>query len=193
MTYWRTKVSVRHSEGYITSDFITFMRGIFQGDTFSPLIFCLCLAPITNILKRKDIGYKINGTKVSNVFYIDDLKVYAKDAKQMEKCRALIEEFSSDIKMSFGLDKCAVIHLKKVKQATHLKPKESQSSEKKRATNILGLRKAAQSNTLKLLTQRKRNTSKEYEASSTRGLMLRTQQTQSEHSRCQFSDMVLVF
>ena len=31
----------------------------------------------------------------------------------MERCRALVKEFSDDIKMSFGLDKCAVIHIVK--------------------------------------------------------------------------------
>lgn len=113
LTYWKTRVSLHHANGCTTPDTITFLKGIFQGDTLSPLIFCLALAPICNILKRKDMGYKINETKVSNVFYINDLKVYAKDATQMEQCRALVKEFSDDIKMSFGIEKCAVIHLKR--------------------------------------------------------------------------------
>ena len=33
----------------------------------------------------------------------------------MERCKALIQEFSNDITMEFGLDKCAVIHMKKGK------------------------------------------------------------------------------
>ena len=139
MTYWRTKVLIRHAEGCVTSDFITFLRGIFQGDAFSPLIFCLCLAPITNILKRNDVGYKINGIKVSNVFYIDDLKVYAKDAHQIERCRALIEEFSSDIKMSFGLDKCAVIHLKKGKTSNSPETKGIPILEEEGSYKYLGI------------------------------------------------------
>ena len=57
------------------------------------------------------MGNKIAGMTVSNSFYIDDLKVFAADAKQMERCRTVIKEFSDDINMSFGLDKCAVIHL----------------------------------------------------------------------------------
>ena len=63
------------------------------------------------MLKRMGMGYKIAGTTVSNTFYIDDLKIFAEDAKQMERCRKTIKEFSDDINMSFGLDKCAVIHL----------------------------------------------------------------------------------
>ena len=45
--------------------------------------------------------------------YIDDLKCYTKDDVEMERCRALIEEFSTDIAMTSGLEKCAVIHMKK--------------------------------------------------------------------------------
>ena len=56
------------------------------------------------------------GKKVNNLLYIDDLKVYTKGIKEMERSRALIEEFSDDIKMSFGLEKCAVLHIKKGKQ-----------------------------------------------------------------------------
>ena len=108
----KTKVSLPHKNGRIISDLITFCLGIFQGDTLSPLIFCLALAPIRNILKRDNIGYTIMNTKVSNLLYIDDLKVYARNANEMERSRALIEEFSDDISMSFGLDKCAVVHLK---------------------------------------------------------------------------------
>ena len=116
MPKWRTKIHLPHTSGCITSDFITFLRGIFQGDSLSPLLFCLALAPIRNILRRNDVGYKIVGKKVNNLLYIDDLKIYTKGRKEMERSRALIEEFSDDIKMSFGLEKCAVLHIKSGKQ-----------------------------------------------------------------------------
>mmetsp|Transcript_1842 Transcript_1842/g.2013 ORF Transcript_1842/g.2013 Transcript_1842/m.2013 type:complete len:89 (+) Transcript_1842:1-267(+) len=66
--------SFTHTKGCVDTDFITFLRGIFQGDSLSPLLFCLALAPIGNILKRDNIGYKITGKKVNNLLYIDDLK-----------------------------------------------------------------------------------------------------------------------
>jgi len=52
---------------------------------------------------------------VSKLLYIDDLKIYAKSDTQMERCKAVVEEFSKDIKMDFGINKCAVIHVKKDK------------------------------------------------------------------------------
>ena len=53
--------------------------------------------------------------KVSHLLYMDGLKIYAKDANEMEICRDIVETFRSDIGMSFGLDKCAVIHTLKGK------------------------------------------------------------------------------
>ena len=115
MPTWCTKIYLHFKGGTISTDDIKYGRGIFQGDTLSPLLFCLCLVPITNILNREGYGYKIGNRKVSNLLYIDDLKIYAKNDEQMERCKALIQEFSNDITMEFGLDKCAVIHMKKGK------------------------------------------------------------------------------
>ena len=48
--------------------------------------------------------------KVSHIIYMYDLKIYTKEAKEMEICRDIVDSFSSDIGISFGLDKCAVVH-----------------------------------------------------------------------------------
>ena len=53
--------------------------------------------------------------KVSHILYMDGLKISAKDANEMEICRDIVETFRSDIVMSFGFDKCAVIHTLKGK------------------------------------------------------------------------------
>ena len=112
---WKTMIYLPTAEGCILTDILFFKRGIFQGDSLSPLLFCLALIPITNILRRAKVGYTINKVKVNNLLYIDDLKVYSKGKEEMERCRALIQMFSKDIKMEFGLSKCAVIHIEKGK------------------------------------------------------------------------------
>eukprot|EP00957_Ditylum_brightwellii_P066816 5070685-Ditylum_brightwellii.AAC.1 len=43
------------------------------------------------------------------IFYIDDLKVYARNDEGLERCQKLIKRFSDDIGMKFGLDKCALL------------------------------------------------------------------------------------
>ena len=52
-------------------------RGIFQGDSLSPLLFCLTIDPLSKQLKSKNIGYnvvKIRGDNVvKQVIYIYNL------------------------------------------------------------------------------------------------------------------------
>jgi len=42
---------------------IQIRRGIFQGDSLSPLLFCIALIPLTNELNRADCGYQVHGTE----------------------------------------------------------------------------------------------------------------------------------
>ena len=158
ITQWQTNIHLGTTNETISTDTISFKCGIFQGDSLSPLLFCLTLNPITNLLKRNDVGYKIEKTKIHSLLYIDDLKVYARNDEEMEKCRALIHMFSEDIRMEFGLDKCATIHIKHgkiensecVKNIPLLSPNESYK--------YLGI---AQNNTI-LHNQMKNKTKKEY-------------------------------
>ena len=110
MPMWRTRIHLPFDSGSVTTGEITFKRGIFQGDSLSPLLFCLALAPLTNMLKRAGVGYRIGGRIVSHLLYVDDLKVFARSPAEMEVCRRIIKKFSDDICMDFGLEKCAVIH-----------------------------------------------------------------------------------
>ena len=46
---------------------------------------------------------------------MDDLKIFSKDHKSMQTCTAIVEIFSRDIGMEFGIEKCATIKMKKGK------------------------------------------------------------------------------
>ena len=52
-------------------------------------------------------GYKINKRKMNHFFYMDDLKVYAVNDEQLKKLLGIVNTFSDDINMEFGLEKCA--------------------------------------------------------------------------------------
>ena len=80
---------------------ISMKQRIFQEDSLSPLLFCLALVAFTSEINASGYGYKMNKNSVpiSNLLYMDDLKLYAS---------AIVKQFSKDIKMNFGLNKCSI-------------------------------------------------------------------------------------
>ena len=67
------------------------------------------------MLKRAKVGYELHSPKISHLLYLDDLKVFAKKEKDMNVCREIVTGLSLDIEISFGLNKCVVIHTVKGK------------------------------------------------------------------------------
>ena len=94
-------------------------RGIFQGDSLSPLLFVVCLLPLTHILRDAAPGYHFtnNGQKVNHLLFMYDLKLYVSNEKSLESLIQTVRVFSNDTGMGFGVEKRAVLTLKKRKMA----------------------------------------------------------------------------
>ena len=117
MKNWKATLLLKHATGTLTSRLIEIKSGIFQGDSLSPLLFCLSLAPLSNLLRDTNCGYDIQGKKLNHLFYMDDLKLFGKNSQQQERLLQTVEKFSDDINMKFGLDKCATAEFKRGKLA----------------------------------------------------------------------------
>ena len=66
-------------------------------------------------------GYKIgkrNSSKVNmtHLFFVDDLKTFAKNKNEATLHLDLITRFTNDINMKFGLDECAYIYIERGKR-----------------------------------------------------------------------------
>ena len=61
-------------------------RGIFQGESLSPLLFCIALIPLTNELNRGDCGYQVHRTerKISHLLCMDDLKLLGRNESDLK-------------------------------------------------------------------------------------------------------------
>ena len=120
MSNWKTTMKVFYNDGCITTDQIKIKRGIFQGDSFSPLLLCLALVPLTSELATSGYGYEISNTSalISNLFYMDDLKLYSKNEQEQFGELKIVRQFSDDIGMEFGLERCAKARFKKGKLAS---------------------------------------------------------------------------
>ena len=115
MKNWKTTLHLNSLNQDLTSSKIDINCGIFQGDSLSPLLFCLCLIPLSMELNRANLGYKISEKAISHLFYMDDLKLYAKNDNDLEGLLQIVKSYSDDICMEFGLDKCAKATFKRGK------------------------------------------------------------------------------
>lgn len=118
MPHWSTELYCKNDKKEIKTNRIFFKRGIYQGDPLSSLWFCLCLNPLSNILNTSPYGYKLNTTenfKITHLFYMDDLKIYASCFDHLRHMLELVLHFSTTIRMEFGLDKCNILNIKRGK------------------------------------------------------------------------------
>lgn len=121
MKNWKTDLYLRTKDESVTIRNINIRCGIYQGDSLSPLLFCMALYPLSSLLSATNTGYtcKNENQKIHHLLYIDDLKLISKSDEELTEQLQQVKRFSNDIKMEFGLDKCA--------KATFLKGKHIKS------------------------------------------------------------------
>ena len=108
-----------HKEGVLETGLIRIKRGIFQGDSLSPLLFTMSLNPFSQELQNTGYGYQLDEqTKINHLFYVDDLKLYRTSDKQLTGLINSVKNVSDDIKMEFGLDKHAKASFKRGKKVS---------------------------------------------------------------------------
>ena len=76
--------------------------------------------PLTSELATSGYGYKISNTSapISNLFYMDDLKLYSKNDQEQVGELKIVKQFRDDIGTKIGLEKCAKASFKKGKLAS---------------------------------------------------------------------------
>jgi hypothetical protein len=94
---------------------VDILRGIFQGDSLSPLLFVICMIPLSSVMRKMSVGYTLGNVKVNNLLFMDDLKLFAKQEKEIDSLVSTVHAISSDIRMEFGIQKCGVLVLKRGK------------------------------------------------------------------------------
>ena len=111
MKTWKVKLEC----GSASIGEVAIKRGIFQGYSLSPLMFVMCLIPLTMILRKSEPSYQFakNREKINHLLYMDDLRLYAKTEKGLDSLMQTVRVFSADIGMEFGIDKCAMLVVKR--------------------------------------------------------------------------------
>ena len=114
MNKWKTNL---YADGKLLGS-VPIRRIIFQGCWFSTLLSVIALLPLTHILREIGIECQLekNGAKVNHQFLMNDLKLYGKNDKEIVSLTKIVWQFSEDIKMEFGILKCAVVSLQRRKK-----------------------------------------------------------------------------
>ena len=103
---WSTNLIINGKSETFMSDLIRYLRGIFQSDSLSVLLFILAVNPLSLVLNELK-GYKMGSTSnrntnITHLFFVDDLKLYASNLQKATKLLDLVTTFSNDIRMKFG-------------------------------------------------------------------------------------------
>ena len=81
------------------------------------LLFTLSLFPLSRELQKTGYGYQLDEqTKISHLFYVDNLKLYGTYDNQLNGLVNKVTVVSDDIRMEFSLDRCAKAILKREKK-----------------------------------------------------------------------------
>ena len=82
MEKWRVMLCEGNSE----LGEVDIKRGIFQGDSLSPLVFLLAMIPLSLILRKAKAAYEFSGSKekINHLLFMDDLKSYSRNEKELD-------------------------------------------------------------------------------------------------------------
>ena len=113
MPNWKTKIA---SSGARLAE-VNIRRGIFQGHSPSPLLFIVAIIPMTRVPERMEIGYQLRkgGIRIHHLTFMDDIKWFGKVTKEIDTLVQAITIFSGDIRVEFGIEKCALFNIQRGK------------------------------------------------------------------------------
>ena len=119
MKGWKTRLEVTQNGKVKTSRLLNILKGFLQGDSYTPVGFCLTEVPISMLLEETD-GYKMGQkdeerVKRTHSLSIDDLKTYQENQQKLEIANETIVKASMDTGACYGVKKCAEIVFKKGK------------------------------------------------------------------------------
>ena len=117
---WSTKVSIHGAKETITTNNIKYLTGLLQEDCLSLILFILSVNPISYLLQKLQ-GYSVGPPSrrvsvFSHLFFVDDLKTYAKDIDEAKIQADMTTQFTNDLNMEFGTDKCAYLSIENGKK-----------------------------------------------------------------------------
>ncbi len=107
MRLWQSEFTIWSGKNK-ESTLIRYKSGLFQGDSLSPLLFCLCTAPMSWALsKNRGVFSNVLGKTITHTLFIDDLKIYTRSRGTLIRVLSRVKKASKAIGMRLNIAKCA--------------------------------------------------------------------------------------
>ena len=90
---------------------------VFQEDSLCLLVFVLVLIPLSLILRDAKAAHEFSGSKakINNLSFMDDFKLHSRNKKGLNLLIQTIRVFCEVTGTEFGIEKCAMPVIEKVK------------------------------------------------------------------------------
>ncbi|KAK0397691.1 hypothetical protein QR680_002221 [Steinernema hermaphroditum] len=88
---------------------IKIQRGVRQGDTISPKLFTAMLEEVFRELDWQDFGININGTKLSNLRFADDIALIANTEEELQQMVSELDEASRRSGLRMNREKTKIL------------------------------------------------------------------------------------
>ena len=113
MCKWKTRLEVWNGSEKVTSRWIQILCGFLQGDSYSPVGFCITEITVC-ILLQHSRGYRMGEpgnhvVKRTHSLFVDDLKVYQESPNALKIVNETIVQASHNTGACYGVSKCAEI------------------------------------------------------------------------------------
>ena len=72
---------------------------------------------IIRVLEIMEVGYQLKkgGSRINHLIFMDDIKLFGRGTKEINTFVQTVRIVSGDIRMEFGIEKCALVNIQRGK------------------------------------------------------------------------------
>ena len=93
----------------VTTSPVYLGRGLRQGCSLSPILFCLYVVDMSRDLIASNLGFKMYKVCISCLFFADDILLVAKDAEGLRLLQNIVQRHCEDLGMTLSVSKSKVM------------------------------------------------------------------------------------
>ena len=105
--YYNVRCNVKF--GDIETDFFDIDEGVKQGCVLSPVLFCIYINELSKMLQAQDVGVHIFNTKISSLFWADDVVLIADNERDLQRMLSIAGDFAKKWKLDFNYEKSNIV------------------------------------------------------------------------------------